>query len=111
MLNLAMTSSAGNELTAPVETKKDSNDNVKNASTVAESEKKDDTTADMSNSVTTPLNSSNQAGNFQVALLNQRIEELQKDKSKLEDEKKLQDDEITQLNQEIYKLNDKILQM
>jgi predicted nuclease with TOPRIM domain len=43
--------------------------------------------------------------------LNQRIEELQKEKGKLEEEKKLADDEITQLNQEIYNLNDKILQM
>lgn len=59
-----MTSSAGNELVAPVESKKASNDNAKTASAARESEKKDDTTADMSNSVATPVNSSNQAGNF-----------------------------------------------
>lgn len=44
-------------------------------------------------------------------MLNQRMDELQKEKSKLEDEKNLQDEEIRQLNQEIYKLNEKIIQM
>ena len=44
-------------------------------------------------------------------MLNQKIEELQKEKAKVEEEKKLADEEITQLTQTIHKLNEKVLQM
>ena len=44
-------------------------------------------------------------------MLNQKIEELQKEKAKVDEEKKLADEEITQLRQDIYKLNETILQM
>ena len=51
-------------------------------------EKVDDTKTDLSTSVTTPLVAGNQA-NIQVAMLNQKIEQQQKEIAKLEEEKKL----------------------
>lgn len=80
-----------------------------------EQEKKEETTADLSTSITpsitTPALGGSQANNFQVAMLNQKIEQLEKEKAKLDEEKKLADEEITQLNRDIYKLNEKILHM
>lgn len=46
-----------------------------------------------------------------MTILNKKIEELQKEFTKVEEEKKLGDEEISQLNQSIYKLNEQILEM
>jgi len=53
----------------------------------------------------------NQANNYQVAMLKQQLEDLQKEKALVDDEKKMADEEITQLTADIQKLNEKILQM
>ena len=68
-----------------------------------EAEKKDDTMiTDLSTSITTPATAvGGSQTNIQVAMLNQKIEELQNEKAKVEDEKKLADEEISQLNKTI----------
>ena len=65
MLNLAMSAATGaKELVAPTQTKKEGTGNAVDTSVAGESEKRDETTADVSHSVATPLNPSNQANNF-----------------------------------------------
>ena len=62
------------------------------------------TISDLSTSVTTPATPAtggNQANTYQIAMLNQKIEELQREKTQADEEKRLADEEITQLTKDI----------